>query len=50
MTFDQTGTRLITCEADKSIKIYKEDLTATEATHPIEEDWKYKVFQSSKKN
>ena len=25
MTFDQSGSRLLTCEADKSIKIYKED-------------------------
>ena len=25
MTFDQSGSRLITCEADKTIKIYKED-------------------------
>jgi hypothetical protein len=28
MTFDQSGSRLITCEADKTIKIYKEDETA----------------------
>lgn len=35
MTFDMTGSRLITCEADKSIKIYAEDLDATEETHPI---------------
>eukprot|EP01108_Squamamoeba_japonica_P002757 TRINITY_DN2347_c0_g1_i1.p4 TRINITY_DN2347_c0_g1~~TRINITY_DN2347_c0_g1_i1.p4 ORF type:complete len:320 (-),score=128.88 TRINITY_DN2347_c0_g1_i1:14-973(-) len=38
-TFDQTGTRLITCEADKTIKIFKQDETATEASHPIEPDW-----------
>jgi WD40 repeat protein len=25
MTFDQSGSRLLTCEADKTIKIYKED-------------------------
>lgn len=25
MTFDQSSSRLITCEADKTIKIYKED-------------------------
>lgn len=35
MAFDQTGSRLITCEADKSIKIYKEDDTATEDSHPV---------------
>lgn len=28
MTFDQSGTMLITAEADKTIKVYKEDLTA----------------------
>ena len=28
MTFDQSSSRLITCEADKTIKIYKEDDTA----------------------
>lgn len=31
-TFDKSGTRLITCEADKTIKIYKEDETAV-STH-----------------
>ena len=29
-TFDLTGSRLITCEADKSIKIWKENVDATE--------------------
>ncbi|CAF0708671.1 unnamed protein product [Brachionus calyciflorus] len=38
MTFDQSGSRLLTGEADKTIKIYKEDETATEETHPI--NWK----------
>jgi pleiotropic regulator 1 len=28
MIFDQSGSRLITTEADKTIKIYKEDDTA----------------------
>ncbi|OZJ07016.1 hypothetical protein BZG36_00011 [Bifiguratus adelaidae] len=37
-TFDITGTRLITCEADKTVKIWKEDPDATEETHPI--DWR----------
>ena len=27
-TFDNSGSRLLTCEADKSIKIYKEDESA----------------------
>eukprot|EP01060_Flectonema_neradi_P012691 TRINITY_DN19453_c0_g1_i2.p1 TRINITY_DN19453_c0_g1~~TRINITY_DN19453_c0_g1_i2.p1 ORF type:complete len:483 (+),score=89.41 TRINITY_DN19453_c0_g1_i2:52-1500(+) len=35
-TFDRSGSRLITGEADKSIKIWKEDETATEKTHPID--------------
>ncbi|EPS42845.1 hypothetical protein H072_3175 [Dactylellina haptotyla CBS 200.50] len=37
-TFDKTGLRLITGEADKTIKIWKQDEEATEETHPI--DWK----------
>jgi pleiotropic regulator 1 len=37
-TFDMSGSRLFTCEADKTIKVYKEDETATEETHPI--NWK----------
>ncbi len=36
--FDQTGLRLITGEADKTIKIWKQDDDATEETHPL--DWK----------
>ncbi|KAI8053980.1 WD40-repeat-containing domain protein [Syncephalis plumigaleata] len=36
-TFDQSGLRLITGEADKTIKVWKEDETATEETHPL--DW-----------
>ena len=28
ITFDQSGSRLLTAEADKTIKIYKEDDTA----------------------
>lgn len=35
-TFDVTGSRLITCEADKSIKMWKEDDTATPESHPID--------------
>lgn len=34
-TFDKTGTRLITGEADKTIKIWKQDESATEETHPV---------------
>ena len=34
-TFDRTGLRLIVGEADKTIKIWKEDEQATEETHPV---------------
>jgi len=37
-TFDKTGLRLITGEADKTIKVWKEDDQATEESHPL--DWK----------
>lgn len=36
MAFDVTGTRLVTCEADKTIKMWKEDENATPETHPID--------------
>lgn len=35
-TFDLSGSRFITCEADKSIKIWKENQTATPESHPID--------------
>nr|CAG4638352.1 EOG090X03RP [Cyclestheria hislopi] len=38
VAFDQSGSRLITAEADKTIKIYREDEDASEETHPI--NWK----------
>jgi pleiotropic regulator 1 len=34
-SFDRTGSRLLTGEADKTIKIWKEDEDATPETHPI---------------
>ncbi|KAL8693380.1 MAG: hypothetical protein Q9218_001772 [Villophora microphyllina] len=37
-TFDRTGLRLICGEADKTIKIWKQDDEATPETHPL--DWK----------
>ncbi len=37
-TFDRTGLRLICGEADKTIKIWKEDDNATPDTHPL--TWK----------
>uniref|UniRef100_A0A8C5Q892 Pleiotropic regulator 1 n=1 Tax=Leptobrachium leishanense TaxID=445787 RepID=A0A8C5Q892_9ANUR len=42
-TFDQSESRLITAEADKTIKVYKEDETATEETHPI--SWKPEIIK-----
>ncbi|KAH6630636.1 WD40-repeat-containing domain protein [Chaetomium sp. MPI-SDFR-AT-0129] len=36
--FDKSGSRLICGEADKTIKIWKEDPNATQETHPLE--WK----------
>lgn len=46
MAFDHSGTRLITCEADKTIKVYKEDETATEDSHPI--NWKPDILKRRK--
>ena len=34
-TFDQSGSRLITGEADKTIKIWKEDPDANPESHPV---------------
>ncbi len=40
-TFDLTGTRLITCEVDKTIKIWREDEDATPESDPVDmEKWK----------
>ncbi|KAJ6805275.1 protein pleiotropic regulatory locus 1 [Iris pallida] len=35
LSYDISGSRLVTCEADKTIKMWKEDETATPETHPI---------------
>mmetsp|Transcript_12283 Transcript_12283/g.12683 ORF Transcript_12283/g.12683 Transcript_12283/m.12683 type:complete len:483 (+) Transcript_12283:19-1467(+) len=35
-TFDLSGSRFITCEADKTIKIWRENTEATEDSHPID--------------
>jgi pleiotropic regulator 1 len=35
LQYDITGTRLISCEADKTIKMWKEDENATPETHPL---------------
>ena len=47
--FDHTGTRLITAEADKSIKIWKQDDEASELTHPIDMvAWRKKCLKEAK--
>jgi len=38
MKLDQSGSRLITAECDKTVKIYREDPNATPETHPL--NWK----------
>ncbi|KAG1338715.1 protein pleiotropic regulatory locus 1 [Cocos nucifera] len=35
LSYDISGSRLVTCEADKTIKMWKEDPTATPETHPL---------------
>lgn len=35
LSYDVTGSRLVTCEADKTIKMWREDETATPETHPL---------------
>ncbi|XP_038723647.1 protein pleiotropic regulatory locus 1 isoform X2 [Tripterygium wilfordii] len=35
LSYDVTGTRLVSCEADKTIKMWKEDPNATPETHPL---------------
>nr|XP_010921666.1 protein pleiotropic regulatory locus 1 [Elaeis guineensis] len=35
LSYDLSGSRLVTCEADKTIKMWKEDPTATPETHPL---------------
>jgi pleiotropic regulator 1 len=49
MAFDATGTRLVTGEADKTIKIWKPDEEASELTHPIDmAGWRKKKIAQAK--
>ncbi|XP_072320179.1 pleiotropic regulator 1 [Eucyclogobius newberryi] len=41
--FDHSESRLITAEADKTVKMYKEDDTATEDSHPV--NWKPEILK-----
>jgi len=38
LAFDRTGSRLVTCEADKTVKMWREDPDATPETHPVDFD------------
>lgn len=47
--FDLTGTRLITGEADKTIKIWKQNDEASELTHPVDmAGWRKKCLVEAK--
>jgi len=49
-SFDLSGSRLITCEADKSIKIWKENQTATSESNPIDMKlWTKSFLEASRK-
>uniref|UniRef100_A0A6B2L2L4 Uncharacterized protein n=1 Tax=Arcella intermedia TaxID=1963864 RepID=A0A6B2L2L4_9EUKA len=39
-TFDLSGARLITCEADKTVKVWWEDPEATPESHPVDPMWR----------
>lgn len=45
MKLDMSGSRLITAECDKTIKIYREDPNANPETHPV--DWKAPKMNSN---
>jgi pleiotropic regulator 1 len=49
MAFDATGSRLFTTEADKSIKVWKEDPDASPETHPIDMKAWTDYYRSHKK-
>ena len=46
--FDRSGLRLITCECDKTIKIWCEDEEATPSSHPI--DPNYRGFMKARQS
>lgn len=39
VAFDRTGLRMLTCEADKTVKVWRPDDSATPESHPIPPDW-----------
>ena len=46
MVFDQSSSRLITCEADKTIKIYKEDEMAVRFEFALDFESKLRILCS----
>lgn len=44
--FDRSESRLITCEADKTIKMYKEDDESSEESHPVV--WKPEIMRKKR--
>jgi len=49
LQFDLTGSRLITGEADKTIKIWKQDDSASELSHPVDmAAWRKKCIAEAK--
>ncbi|OWR46195.1 pleiotropic regulator 1 [Danaus plexippus] len=46
LAFDRSGSRLLTAEADKTIKIYREDDAASEETHPV--NWRPEIIKRRK--
>ncbi|GKY97938.1 hypothetical protein MPSEU_000751800 [Mayamaea pseudoterrestris] len=49
LQYDATGTRLLTGECDKTIKIYKQSEDASEMTHPIDmAAWRKKCLREAK--
>ncbi|CAM9905671.1 unnamed protein product, partial [Discosporangium mesarthrocarpum] len=47
--FDVSGSRLVTCEADKTVKLWKEDSSATPETNPIDMAGWTKAYQARKR-
>jgi pleiotropic regulator 1 len=49
LEYDMTGTRLVTGESDKTIKIWKQDEDASELSHPVDMTaWRKKCIAESK--
>lgn len=46
LAFDRSSSRLISCDADKTVKLYKEDDTATEESHPI--NWRPNILKRAR--